>query len=105
MTGRAAQQRKKPAATASCQQADPGNLQLRRVSTTACVSAIHRGGLVDEVLDEAGQVPVHAVHVVDEELEDERVRLRDHRGKAVAERAIYRFVTACPMRGAAQGVR
>ena len=30
----------------------------------------HRGGLLDEVLDEAGQVLVYAVHVVDEELDD-----------------------------------
>src|ERR1017187_4271455 len=33
----------------------------------------HRGGLIVEVLDEAGQVPVHAVHVVDEELDDDSV--------------------------------
>jgi len=34
------------------------------------VAPRHRGGLVDEVLDEAGQVLVHAVHVVGEELDD-----------------------------------
>jgi hypothetical protein len=33
----------------------------------------HPGGLVGEVLDEAGQVLVHAVHVVDEELDDDGV--------------------------------
>src|SRR6202011_4445228 len=35
------------------------------------VAPRHRGGLVDEVIDEAGQVLVHAVHVVDEELDDD----------------------------------
>src|ERR1700722_10527071 len=34
------------------------------------VAPRHRGGLVDEVLDEAGQVLVHAVDVVDKELDD-----------------------------------
>src|ERR1700691_6489469 len=33
----------------------------------------HRGGLLDEVLDEACQALVHAVHVVDEELDDHGV--------------------------------
>jgi len=33
----------------------------------------HRGGLLDEVLDEAGQVLARAVHVVDEELDDHGV--------------------------------
>jgi hypothetical protein len=37
------------------------------------VAPRHRGGLVDEVLDEAGQVLVHAVHIVDEELDDDGV--------------------------------
>src|ERR1700722_20729871 len=35
------------------------------------VAPRHRGGLVDEVLDEALQVLVHAVHVVDEELDND----------------------------------
>ena len=58
----------------------------------------HRGGLVDEVLDEAGQVPVHAVHVLDEELDDDGVISgRQRLGELVAA-SVRQVAPALPVR-------
>lgn len=49
ITGRVAQEHKKPAATGSCQPAGCGHRQPRRVSATACVRAIHSAPNADFV--------------------------------------------------------